>query len=71
MLANNAVPDPETAERYLKTEGKEPVSIDRSVLKWMNVRLIEDNLLSIENGSIRHNALKTAFLIFSLLMEQE
>ena len=71
VLANNAVPDPETAERYLKTEGKEPVSIDRSVLKWMNVRLIEDNLLSIENGSIRHNALKTAFLIFSLLMEQE
>ena len=71
VIANNAVPDPETAARYLKTEGKEPVAIDRSVLKWMNVRLIEDSLLSIENGAIRHNALKTSFQIFSLLMEEE
>ena len=71
VIANNAVPDSETAARYLKTEGKEPVAIDRSVLKWMNVRLIEDSLLSIENGAIRHNALKTSFQIFSLLMEEE
>ena len=71
VIANNAVPDAETAARYLKTEGKEPVAIDRSVLKWMNVRLIEDSLLSIENGAIRHNALKTSFQIFSLLMEEE
>ena len=71
VLANNAPPDTETAERYLKTEGKEPVPLDKDQLSEIGVRVMEDALLSVENGAIRHNALKTAFQIFAFLMEQE
>ncbi len=71
VLANDTLPDPETAEHYLKAEAKEPVPIDRERLEKMDVRVVEDALLAMENGAIRHNALKTAFRIFSLLMEQE
>ena len=71
VLANSAMPEPEIAEHYLRTEGKEPVPVNRDELEGMNVRVIEDNLLTIDNGTIRHNSLKTAFQVFSLLMEQE
>ncbi len=71
VLANNAPPDADVAERYFLTENKEPVPIDREQLSEMDVRLMEDALLCVENGAIRHNALKTAFRVFSLLMEQE
>ena len=71
VLANNAPPDTDVAERYFLTENKEPVPIDREQLSEMDVRLMEDALLCVENGAIRHNALKTAFRVFSLLMEQE
>lgn len=71
VLANNTLPEADIAEHYLRTEGKEPVPIDREALAEMNVRVIEDSLLSMENGTIRHNALKTAFQIFAFLMEQE
>ena len=71
VLANNTPPDPEIAERYLETEGKEPVPLDREELKKLDVEVIEDALLTVENGTIRHNALKTAFQIFAFLMRQE
>ncbi len=71
VLANHTLPEPAVAEHYLRTEGKEPVAIDRENLQRMRVRLMEDSLLSIENGAIRHNALKTAFRIFSFMMERE
>ncbi len=71
VLANSTVPEPDIAEHYLQTEGKEPVPVDIEKLKEMGVRVLEDSLLSIDNGTIRHNALKTAFQVFSLLMEQE
>ena len=71
VLANNVMPGTEIAEHYLRTEGKEPVQVDRRQLEGLGAELIEDSLLSIENGTIRHNALKTAFQIFAFLMRQE
>lgn len=68
VLANNAMPSAETADHYLRTEGKEPVRIDRSRLEELGVELMEDSLLNMENGVIRHNAMKTAFQIFAFLM---
>ena len=71
VLANNRPPEQEIAEHYLKTEGKEPVPLVREDLDGLDVELIEDSLLTVENGTIRHNALKTAFQIFAFLMRQE
>ena len=71
VLANNKPPEPEIAEHYLRAEGKEPVPLVREELEGLDVELIEDALLTIENNTIRHNALKTAFQIFAFLMRQE
>ena len=71
VLANNEMPEAETAEHYLRTEGKEPVLVDHEKLEELGVILMEDALLSVENGVIRHNALKTAFQIFAVLMHQQ
>ena len=54
-----------------KSEGKDAVAIDVSKLHKMGVHLIADNLFKVEDGYVRHDALKTSFLIFSYLMEEE
>ncbi len=54
-----------------KSEGKDAVKIDESKLEKMGVHLISENLFKVEEGYVRHDALKTAFLIFSYLMEGE
>ena len=42
-----------------------------SVIAFGRARIIEDDIFSIEDNRIRHDALKTAFLIFSYLMERQ
>ena len=54
-----------------KSEGKDAVAIDVSKLHNMGVQLIADNLFKVEDGYVRHDALKTSYLIFSYLMEEE
>lgn len=54
-----------------KSEGKDAVKIDETKLNKMKVQLIAENLFKVEEGYVRHDALKTAFLIFSYLMEGE
>jgi len=70
-LANNAKVDKNVLDKYSSEEHKELVTLDRENIVAMNTRLIEDNIFTIEDNVIRHNALKTAYLIFSYLMEGE
>ena len=60
--------DPGIAERYLRLENKQTVLLDREELRRMGAEIIADELFCIEDGRIRHDALKTAYLIFSYLM---
>ena len=69
IVANNGTVDEEVRERYLSSENKRIVQVDHDTLEKMGVQVIEDDIFCIENEKIRHNALKTAFLIFSYLME--
>ena len=69
VLANNARIDETVRERYLETENKTIVALDREQVEAMNASIIEDDIFCIEDERIRHDALKTAFLIFSYLME--
>ncbi len=71
VLANNSEIDPVIAEKYNLTENKRIVPIDTDRIEKLGARIIEDNIFCIEEEKIRHNALKTAFLIFSYLMEKE
>ena len=70
VLSNNAEIDPEITEKYLRTENKTLVELDREKIAAQGARIIEGDIFMIdESGSIRHDALQTSFLIFSYLME--
>ena len=71
VLANNSEIDPIITEKYITTENKRIVPIDSERIEKMGTRIIQDSIFCIEDGKIRHNAMKTAFLIFSYLMEGE
>ena len=67
-LVNRGRIDPRVADVYLTKENKTPVLLDREAAEKQGARIIEDDLICLEDGSIRHDAMKTAFLIFSYLM---
>ncbi len=71
VLANNAEIDPVITEKYITTENKRIVPIDEDRIEKMGTRIIQDGIFCIDEEKIRHNAMKTAFLIFSYLMEGE
>ena len=49
-------------------ESKEQVLIDKNRIEEMNVELIEDDLITLEDGTIKHNSLKLSSIVFSYLM---
>ena len=57
------------SKKYATNEQKDPVILDEDALENMNVQIIKDTLYVIENGYYRHDSLKTAYLIFSYLMD--
>ncbi|MBR2592935.1 MAG: YvcK family protein [Oscillospiraceae bacterium] len=71
VVANNADIDPKVTEKYLLTEKKTLVRLDREETVALGARIIEDDIFCIEDERIRHKALNTAFLVFSYLMENE
>ena len=64
VIANNGTVDEDVRKKYIDTEGKEIVPIEGVE----DVEVIADDIFSIENGKIRHDSLKTAYLIFSYIM---
>ena len=70
VIANNAKL-PKNMSLFAKSEGKSPVDIDDKKIEKMGIQLIEEKLFKVEEGYIRHDSLKTAFLMFSYLMENE
>ncbi len=69
VIANGSEIDDEVRDVYLTKENKKIVEVDEGRLKEYGCELIEKDVFCIENGSIRHSALKTAYIIFSYLME--
>lgn len=55
-------------EKYHREEEKDPVVIDEDNLNKMNVKIIKDNFLKIENGSLKHDAIKVSLKIFEELI---
>ena len=68
VIANDGVINNKIIEKYATLEQKDPVICDEQELKNMNVRIINDDFVSIENEMIRHDTLKLAFNIFSILI---
>lgn len=70
VVANNAK-FPKSLALLAEAEEKELVPLDEENLKQKDVLIIPDKLFKLEEGFIRHDSLKTAYLIFSYLMDGE
>ncbi len=68
VIANHKEIKKEMALKYATEEQKDPVLIDHQKLKEIPVELIEADLLTIEDNTLKHHSLKLSSLIFSYLM---
>ena len=69
VLANNKKISATLCKKYESREQKFPVKFDIKELEKQVDYVIGDKLYKIENQYIRHDSLKTAYLIFSYLMD--
>ena len=69
VIANSVHKDSELIDKYKTLEQKDQVKLDPKEIKSLGVELIHDDLAIVEGGYYRHDSLKTAYLIFSYLME--
>ncbi len=68
VLANDLnIPD-DIKEKYYLLEYSKPILIDKDVLNKMNVQVLSEKLAIIQNGVVVHDALKTAFALFTYIM---
>ena len=68
VIANNEEVDIKTSDSYTK-EKKTLVQLDEDEVKKLGCDIEVSDIIDIdENGSIRHDALKTAYMVFSRLM---
>ena len=71
VLANNVEIPQKLVLKYATEEQKDPVLLDEQTLKKMKVKVIKDKIYTVEDGFLRHDTLKTAYLVFSILMEND
>lgn len=71
VIANNTKMNSYLVKKYSKKEQKDPVPLDVEKLKEMKKCVIADKLFKIEDNVYRHDSLKTAYLVFSYLMDGE
>lgn len=59
-------------QKYLREEEKDLVKIDKKAIELENCKLISDKIYQISkiDGTIKHDSLKTSYLIFSYLMDE-
>lgn len=69
VIISNTILPQEILEKYAKNEEKSFVKIDYDNLKKENYEIIEDDLLTTEDGTIKHDSLKISSLIFSYLIQ--
>lgn len=70
VIASNSKINAIIAKKYETEEQKDPVIIDYENLEKIGVELIEDDLIIIEDNTLRHNSLKLSSIIFSYLMRK-
>ena len=67
VIANTAK-IPKNMSLLVKSEGKDVVTIDDKKLEKMGTKVIAEKLFKVEDGYVRHDSLKTAYLMFSYLI---
>lgn len=67
IVSNTILPD-DVLKKYSSEEQKDLVKIDYENIKKGNYEVLEDDLLTTSDGTIRHDSLKLSSIIFSYLM---
>ena len=72
VIANDKKIPSKTAKKYETEEQKDQVKVDKKVLEKNGFKLISDKLYAFSklDGTIKHDPLKTSYLIFSYLMNE-
>ena len=71
VLANNGNVDIKVSDNYREKEKKTLVELDEDKVGSLGSDIIAGDIISVdEKGSIRHDELKTAYMVFSWLMER-
>ena len=68
VVANNGRVDPAVSDVYEAAENKIMVDLDAEAVRAMGAEVIADDVCIAADGRIRHDELKTAYLVFSYLM---
>ncbi len=71
VIANSGEIDPDIVDSYRTKENKYMVDLDKYAVKEQGARIISDNVIRIENNTLVHDEIKTAYLIFSYLMKMD
>lgn len=69
VIANNTIMSSKLATKYASEELKDPVIFDLKEFNNSDIQIIADKLFTVEDGYYRHDSLKTAYLIFSYIMD--
>lgn len=71
VLANSGDVDIKVSDVYREKERKSVVDLDQNAVREQGAEIISGDIIDIdENGSIRHDELKTAYMVFSWLMDR-
>jgi len=68
VVCNNGYIEEEILKKYLVLEQKDPVELDYENLE--NVTLLEDNFVTTADGTIKHNTVNLALVIFGYLVKE-
>lgn len=68
VVASNTIIEDEMLRKYETEEQKDQVRIDKENMEDKKYELIEEDLVTTEEGKITHNSLKLSSVIFSYLM---
>ena len=68
-IFNHEKMDPELAKKYETEEQKDPVILDKENLT--DIEIIEDDLITDEDGVFRHDTIRLGLDIFSYLLNQK
>lgn len=64
VIANNGKINKKYLEKYHRDEQKDPVIIDKDIKHNKNIKLVEDNFVIVEQGTLKHNSIKLSLKIF-------
>ena len=69
VLVNNKEVPEDIKDKY-KEETASPIGVDYDELNNMNLEVLEDNLLSTDNGVVRHNPYRTALAVYNYIVKE-